>query len=234
MSKYVSKIEKLKPVKCAEVGNKAFNLQKISELDYVKIPLSIVFNIHDAKEDEEALNDLLLEVRNRFKYPIIVRSSSSVEDSDSSFAGQFLSMVCANEQELVENVSKILYCVDSENIKEYCRFHGIDFKTIKMAVLVQQYLVPQFAGVLFTKHPVLSIDDMYTEYKANSSDAVTSGESKVISQLLPRRGAIDDVYFKQLRDIAISAENYFGYPLDIEWIVSDDKLWIVQVRKITS
>ena len=29
-------------------------------------------------------------------------------------------------------------------------------------------------------------------------------------------------------------EVIFGYPLDIEWIVSKNQIWIVQARRITS
>ena len=233
MGKYVSHIEKLVPVECDKVGNKAFNLQRISVLDLIKIPRSIVLNVHDIKDYDNAIVELISEVRSHFCYPIIARSSSSVEDSDSSFAGQFLSVVCRNEQELVINTKEIINCIISENIREYCKIRGINYRTITMAVLIQQYLQPQLAGVLFTKHPMILTDDMYTEYTVNSSDAITSGESKGLSRFLSRSGAIDDVYFAQLRDISISAEIYLGYPLDIEWIVSAEKLWIVQVRKIT-
>jgi len=217
-----------------KVGNKAYNLYRLLKGGFVNVPLSVSLNIQEIGDQNAAIEELLVEIHYRFTYPIIARSSSSVEDSDSSFAGLFFSTVCQNDNGLVEGIHKIISSVNSENVKLYCKHRGIDVNTIRMAVLIQQYLPPQFAGVLFTKHPVDQTDDLYTEYKPNSCDAVTSGETNVSSKILSRSSVIDDALFAQLRDIAVKAENNFGYPLDIEWVVSDNKLWIVQIRKITA
>jgi pyruvate,water dikinase len=217
-----------------KVGNKVYNLHRLLKDGSVRVPLSVSLNIHETSSQSAAIDELLVEIHDRFIYPIIARSSSSVEDSDSSFAGLFFSTVCQNNNELVEGIHKIISSVNSESVKLYCKRRKVNVNTIRMAILIQQYLPPQLAGVLFTKHPVIQTDDMFIEYKANSSDAVTSGETNVLSKMLSRNSAIDDTLFAQLRDIAVKAGNSFGYPLDIEWIVSDDKLWIVQVRKITA
>jgi len=234
MSRYFTRIGDDQHIAICKVGNKAWNLHKIMKECSARIPQSVSLNVHMASERGVAIDELFVEVRTRFEYPIIARSSSSVEDSDSSFAGQFLSKMCSNDNELTKGIQEIVDSVDSENVKAYCKCRGINVGTIKMAVLIQQYLSPKFAGVLFTKHPIDQNDSVYVEYKSNSTDAVTSGEAKVSSMLLPRNGAIDDLFFLELRDIAIVAEGCFGYPLDIEWIVSGNKLWVVQVRKITA
>jgi pyruvate,water dikinase len=233
LCKHITRVDLTANVDIDKVGNKVYNLHRLLKGGYVRVPLSVSLNIHETGNQSVAIDELLVEIHDRFIYPLIARSSSSVEDSDSSFAGLFFSTVCQNDNELIEGIHKIVSSANSENVKLYCKYRGIDVNAIRMAVLIQQYLCPQLAGVLFTKHPVIQTDDMYIEYKSNSSDAVTSGETNVSSKMLSRNSAIDDTLFAQLRDIAVKAENNFGYPLDIEWIISDDKLWIVQVRKIT-
>jgi pyruvate,water dikinase len=170
----------------------------------------------------------------RISYPVIARSSSTVEDSDLSFAGIFESHICNNCSELAIAIASIKKCVYSKQVLEYCKRFNFDAKKISMAVLIQEYVEPVASGVTFTRNP-LSRDssEIYTEYSKHSSDAVTSGNKKTISiKMSKHKGGQEDIF--GIKPIALKAEAFFGSPADIEWVATHKKLFVVQVRIITA
>jgi hypothetical protein len=97
------------------------------------------------------------------QYPIIVRSSSLLEDSfGSAFAGKYESFFCANQgspedryQFFVDAVRKIFASTMSEDALIYRKQRGLDQQVEQMGLLVQrvsgsyhqQYYFPELAGV---------------------------------------------------------------------------------------
>ncbi|MEV7541558.1 rifamycin-inactivating phosphotransferase [Streptomyces sp. NPDC089915] len=85
-----------------------------------------------------------------------VRSSATAEDMPSaSFAGQhdtYLNVVGAAA--VMRHVSRCWASLFTERAVAYRRSHGIDHRTVHMAVVVQRMVFPQAAGVLFTADPV--------------------------------------------------------------------------------
>jgi len=122
----------------------------------------------------------------------------------------------------------------NDNVIEYCKKKSVNHKNIKVAVLFQPYLSPELSGVMFTKNPINNAHEIIIEYIEGTSDAVTSGSAS------PQRMIIDSATrelqwpFCELVRIGQQAETFFRVTVDIEWIVSDGKLWIVQVRQITT
>lgn len=87
-----------------------------------------------------------------------VRSSATAEDLPSaSFAGQhdtYLNVM--GSAAILEHVSACWASLFTERAVAYRCQHGIDHKTVQMAVVVQRMVVPRAAGVLFTADPVTS------------------------------------------------------------------------------
>jgi pyruvate,water dikinase len=85
-----------------------------------------------------------------------VRSSADAEDSPTaSFAGQhdtFLNVVGAAA--ILRYVSRCWASLFSERAVTYRLRNGIDHRKASMAIVVQQMVVPEAAGVLFTADPV--------------------------------------------------------------------------------
>ena len=85
-----------------------------------------------------------------------VRSSATAEDLPAaSFAGQqdtYLNV--AGPAEILRHVSRCWASLFSERAVAYRRRNGIDHRTVRMAVVVQQMVFPDAAGVLFTADPV--------------------------------------------------------------------------------
>ena len=87
-----------------------------------------------------------------------VRSSATVEDlPTASFAGQqdsYLNVV--GPAAILEHVSRCWASLFTERAVTYRLRNGFDHRKVRMAVVVQQMVVPQASGVLFTADPVTS------------------------------------------------------------------------------
>jgi len=221
-------------VSVSVVGNKAYALHRVAKMGVVKTPKSIVLGVHGTLGKEHEISNFIDVVNANYSFPVIVRSSGTLEDSDNSFAGQFVSLVCRDAKELYADIQSVISSANSENVVAYCKKFGIDHTSLKMAVIVQEYLSADESGVIFTRHPIFSDGDMYCESKLRSTDAVTSGDASVSGRNLPRCGFIENGFLKDLRDVSLAIEYEFGYSVDIEWILSNGDLWVLQVRKITA
>ena len=87
-----------------------------------------------------------------------VRSSATAEDLPSaSFAGQqdtFLNVV--GPAAILDHVSRCWASLFTERAVTYRLHNGFDHRKVSMAVVIQQMVFPQAAGVLFTADPVTS------------------------------------------------------------------------------
>ena len=85
-----------------------------------------------------------------------VRSSATAEDLPSaSFAGlqdTYLNVV--GPAAILDHVRRCWVSLYTERAVTYRRRHGIDERAVHMAVVVQQMVVPEAAGVMFTADPV--------------------------------------------------------------------------------
>ena len=85
-----------------------------------------------------------------------VRSSATAEDlPTASFAGQqdtYLNVV--GPAAILRHVSRCWASLFTERAVTYRQRNGIDHRTVHMAVVVQQMVFPQAAGILFTADPV--------------------------------------------------------------------------------
>jgi phosphoenolpyruvate synthase/pyruvate phosphate dikinase len=87
-----------------------------------------------------------------------VRSSATAEDlPTASFAGQqdtYLNVV--GQAAILEHVRRCWASLFTERAVTYRRRNGIDHRQVHLAVVVQQMVFPQAAGILFTADPVTS------------------------------------------------------------------------------
>ncbi len=87
-----------------------------------------------------------------------VRSSATAEDlPTASFAGQqdtYLNIV--GQAAIIQYISRCWASLFTERAVAYRQRNGIDHRNVQMAVVVQQMVFPQAAGILFTADPVTS------------------------------------------------------------------------------
>ncbi len=169
--------------------------------------------------------------------PLVVRSSATKEDSESSsMAGLFVSRLDVRGWDaFVAAVHDVVASKDRVD-------PGPD---VEMAVLVQPYLEPVWGGVLFGVDPVSErTDRLAISAVRGGPDRLVNGEVDGWTATLTRRGGIvaadggdhpDDRHLHELAALARRLGELAGRPQDIEWAVDrDGTVQLLQSRPITT
>jgi len=199
----------------------------------------------------------------RLKAPVVaVRSTATAEDLPGhSFAGQYETVLGVTSlEECLDTIRRCWASLWTERAFEYRRRNGIDHERVEMAVIVQQQIDADAAGVAFTVDPVTgSRSRIVIESCIGLGDALVSGRVQpdrivlrkkdlaLIHWTAPDGGRRADagrdgetpeasLDLKSARRLAREArriEKRFGRPQDIEWAVRDGRIWFLQTRPIT-
>lgn len=230
----VKLLSALKPEDISQAGNKAYSLSELINLG-LPVPEGLVVLVPTVKE---LLNSSLSEkdtvllahaIEQLPSNTVAVRSSSLVEDSSGvSFAGHFQTFLDIPKNEALE---KIVACGKAIP----------DGHTSDMAVIVQSMIDGECAGVAFSVDPVRMNSDRVV-IEAGYRDQVVSGVStpdryyfsKTLGSVVARRGnRLNDGDIKTLTTFVQSIEGNSKYPVDVEWVKEDGKLFILQARPVT-
>jgi rifampicin phosphotransferase len=178
-----------------------------------------------------------------------VRSSATAEDLPSaSFAGQqdtYLNVV--GPAAVLEHVSRCWASLFTERAVAYRLRNGFDHRQVSMAVVIQEMVFADAAGVLFTADPVTSNRRVASvEATLGLGEALVSGRVnadvyKVRSGEVGERAiaheeppVLTDAQAVELARLGRQIEAHFGSPQDIEWCLAGDGLHVVQSRPITT
>ncbi|HUP75754.1 MAG TPA: PEP/pyruvate-binding domain-containing protein [Acidimicrobiales bacterium] len=181
------------------------------------------------------LSDAWRDLTDGGKVDVIVRSSSTFEDTErSSMAGVFTSILD------VRDLDAMLAAIDT------IVAHAAGVNDAPLAVLVQTIVDARHGGVLFGADPVTGrVDRLLVAAVDRRPDALVSGELHGARYVLGRRGRmrhVDDPLAlfgardrRALAKLARDATRLFGMPQDIEWAIDKaDRLWLLQSRPITT
>jgi len=186
---------------------------------------------------------------------LAVRSSSPFEDQYAhSMAGLFQTFL--NVQNLDDIVSAIQNCwssLHSNVVQNYLDQFSYSPRDRKIAVILQKMTRPDFAGVLFTKHPVTrDPNTIVIEAIPGIGEELVSGQKEPTRifidrqelknapethrafTIVPENPAPSLDHLHELLNIALEVESLFEGPQDIEWAIEGDRVWILQARPITS
>lgn len=215
-------------------GGKAANLAKLIQAG-LPVPNGFAVGLtafHDDGKLSDSTKQSIQELVTSEKL-YAVRSSALAEDAqEASWAGQFETFLDTPHTDVI---AKIQECHNSIKTRAQAYAQDESGNTFDIAVVIQEMLQPEYAGVLFTKDPLSGKDELVTEYVAGLGEELVSGRAD------PKRIVIDvhqnlELEFdqKQLADLANKTEQLFGVPQDIEWVWADGKMWLVQARPITA
>jgi pyruvate,water dikinase len=177
-----------------------------------------------------------------------VRSSATAEDlPTASFAGQhdtYLNVV--GSAAILQHISRCWASLFTERAVTYRLRSGLDQRKVHMAIVVQQMVFSEAAGVLFTADPVTSNRKVASvEASFGLGEALVSGlvnpdvykvrDRKVVARAIAtEQPALTDAQVVRLVALGRRIEAHFGNPQDIEWCLVDDDFLIVQSRPITA
>ena len=223
----------------AMTGAKASALARAAAAGFPVLPGFVIATSADVDRDLEALEDAWRRLSSEGT-PLIVRSSSTVEDADaSSMAGRFRTVVGVHGWgAFIDAVREVRDSASS--------LPGIE---APMAVLVQPMLDPVRGGVVFGVDPVTGDRRRFVVESVRGSpkslvDGVVSACHIAIRRSglgvrHPGAGRGDarptrmDVF--RLAALTRRAERVFGTPQDIEWAVDrTHHLWLLQSRPVTA
>ena len=202
---------------------------------------------------------------------IAVRSSATAEDlPDTSFAGQQETYL--NVQGIDDVLLQIRNCYASlwgDRAVSYRLNQGHDHSTVAIAVVIQEMVESEKAGVLFTVNPVThNKDEMQINASYGLGESVVSGRVTADSYIVNKSGTIIEIHIgsketqivyadkhtkeepvspekraaRALNDTEIAGlvqaglkiEKHYGMPMDIEWAIQNNEIYIVQARAITA
>ena len=178
---------------------------------------------------------------------VAVRSSACAEDSsDASYAGQQETYLFVESfDEVIEKVVECWLSFFSDRALFY-REHKGDLDDIRMAVVVQQMVDAEKAGVMFTVDPVNNRKDrIVVEAARGIGEHVVSGEVTPDYYTLDRKGTLKksrvvDVpvlsasELAELAKLGLHLAELNGCPQDIEWAYDATGLHMLQSRPVTT
>lgn len=185
---------------------------------------------------------------------LAVRSSAIGEDSETSFAGQYESVLDVAPEDIGHAYKTVLSSAYSTAALSYRLQHGLDDRETPMAVLVLEMVEPVFSGVLYTADPVAD-DSSRISIAAVSGlgERLVGGESMPLwSCVLDKRSfrflerkshASNSEFFgehgegwalaNRLWNLSRRIETFLQRPQDIEWAVAGDgTLYFLQARPL--
>lgn len=229
------------PLESSNVGGKAASLSKLIAHG-VAVPNGFVITkgvLKFYQENQEFppefgtdLNSALLKLKAK---RLIIRSSAIGEDSKShSFAGQLDSYVVKNQNELIlDSVKKCWEGLSNDRLLAYQKVSG--FTLLEMAVVVQDFVEADYAGVTFTQSPAAK-NEVYTEYVKGAGEQLVAGnitpknfsitQGQAVPSSLPFNAGALIEQSQRLRQ-------FYNCHLDIEWVAVANQIFFVQARPIT-
>lgn len=171
-----------------------------------------------------------------------VRSSALSEDSaQASFGGQFETVLDVRSDNAIHDaVLTVRRSRLSERVQAYSQAKGMDFSH-EIAVVVQELVQSEIAGVLFTADPLTgSRAQMTGSFVYGLGDKLVSGEADAQAFTLEQpRGRYDGPpelrgFARKLYKLGSRLEKDLGCPQDIEWAIAGGKLYLLQSRPITT
>ena len=191
-----------------------------------------------AKEAEDEIDRAIEALSDKYTYA--VRSSALNEDgADNSFAGQYETVTDVSKKDIKEAIQTVTGSAGNKRVTEYMNSTGVERSGI--AVVVQQFVKPAYAGVLFSADVITGSSlEMVGNYVEGEGEALVSGqknaeEFRINAVRYKYTGSVAiKKYSRKLLKYANTIRDKYRCEIDIEWAISEGKLYILQARPITT
>lgn len=198
--------------------------------------------------DENIMEHLEKEIKSSLKKlkgkKFTIRSSATTEDLiTASFAGQQDTYLNVKEKGVMDAVKKCWASLFNARAIFYRYKKNIPPHLASMAVVVQEMVDADFAGVMFTVDPVRK-KHILVEAAHGLGEKVVSGSVTPSSYLIDRKNfkiierninyKIDEKIIVNIAKIGIKIEKHYKRPQDIEFAVKGKEIFILQSRAITT
>ena len=174
-----------------------------------------------------------------------VRSSGTKEDLDNfSFAGQYETYLNTSSKDVLNRIVDCYKSMFSEVILSYFVNNNISFDNLAMSVVVQEMVPSEYSGICFTIDPISGDDTkMLIEVAPGLGENIVSGLNKPEQYyydwyhkkyyVKEENTYLNNKLLKEAGKIFFDIMKFFGYPCDIEFAIYNNKIYILQARRIT-
>ena len=184
------------------VGGKALNLGELIRAG-LPVPGGFVITTEAYRAAKASGGEmpptLVEEIRDRYEKmsspPVAARSSATAEDmAEASMAGQYETILdIADDDALLRGIAACWASLDTPRTRTYLKEHGIDMASVAMAVVVQQLVPADVAGVAFSANPKTGDrDQTVIEATWGLGDALVGGHVQPDVFTLGKEGGIVD------------------------------------------
>ncbi|WP_321329880.1 PEP/pyruvate-binding domain-containing protein [uncultured Ilyobacter sp.] len=181
--------------------------------------------------------------------PVVVRSSAPGEDSgNSSFAGLHESYVdIEGVDNIITHIKLVWASLWSDRALLYRKELGLDPWKSSMGVIVQNLIKGDVSGVAFSRDPT-DKDQMVIEAVPGLNQDLVDGKVEPERWMIDTEdGSIKERYSSSnsttllnekeleiLHSTLKSLHAEYGFAVDLEWTLKDNKFYILQVRPVTT
>ncbi|MFG2723191.1 PEP/pyruvate-binding domain-containing protein [Streptomyces sp. NPDC048416] len=188
------------------------------------------------------------EVAGRLSGPLAVRSSGIDEDGDNaSHAGQYSTILDVEGADALDEALRACWAsAFTDVVRSYRAGAGAE-DDAPLAVLVQEMVPAESAGVAFTVNPVTGArDEVLVSAVKGLGEQLVSGEVSPDDWTVPaggagapvntagRHGAVTAEQAAEIAALAERVAEVMGGPTDIEWARAHGNLFLLQARPITA
>lgn len=232
-----------------KVGGKAYSICKLYK-NAIKVPNGYIlskelWNTYCENKDKKIIDNVVDFIKNNLKArTFVVRSSAIGEDSkEYSWAGCFESILDVS----IENMSSaIIQCGKSlygDRARMYKKLHKEVNEIKEIGILIQEYIKAEWSGVAFSVNPVTeNRNECIIEAQKSESGSVVGGYGEAITLTLNRdsrdfsdiQNVIPENIASLIYNELIKIEKIWNTPVDIEWVIKENKIYITQTRPITT
>ncbi len=176
---------------------------------------------------------------------LAVRSSAWHEDGESSFAGQYASVLGIGRDDVLDAYREVVASAYSATAWRYRVLRGFREHEVAMAVGVQIMLDGEVSGVLHTYAPHVAEGVMALGMVRGQCAAVVDGSAPTTTLTLdrvpphavvsvsPEDALLSPAQLRELAEAAMALERYAKRPQDIEWTFDrQGRLVILQTRPL--
>lgn len=178
---------------------------------------------------------------------VAVRSSALCEDSaEFAWSGELETFLFVDKDNLLESIKKCFASLFAERALFYAKHADIAREKLQVAVIIQKQIESEFAGVAFSDNPLTGKSEIVIEVVKGQGERLVSGEiipdryvysySEILQEkkLQQSNIHISDFHLNKLLENIKKLKKFYDFPIDIEWAIEKDSLFILQCRPITT
>jgi len=232
-------------LKKEDIGNKANSLLFLKK-NHFRIPETYVIltstYLAYLKDPETILGELKSEIEKLPYQSYIVRSSTTLEDSeDFTHAGQFKSLPnILGTESIIKAIQDLWASPVSHMVEAYSGKKVSGHVEMKYAVILQRMIPSVLAGVCFSKNPVNDQNETVVEaVEGPGEELMQKGVTPsrwIFRNKKVREGEANHKNIRIIQEVAGAVnklKRLYGKHIDLEWVYDGKLLYYVQVRSIT-